>query len=370
MTGESKIMLVRAILAGVIAVLLLAEPSSAKYSGGAGEPNDPYRIATPNDLNDIGNHVEDFNKSFVLINDINLAEFTGTQFNVIGNGSDPFTGTFDGNNHVVSNFTYNHNSPLAVVRVGIFGFAGGEQVKIEDLILSNPYADVNATPFYSEVGALVGHFRDGIIKSCGVKNGKISSDHTAGGLVGNNFGTVINSYSNTTEVYGPVSGGGLIGENFGNLTNCYATGAAQAYHQAGGLVGYLMEGNIVNCYAAANISAEFFQGGLIGFFHNGTFLKCFWNNTTNPQIPGMGNEQPIPDPNIISIPECLMKKSGTFTDAGWDFVEVWDIGENQTYPFLRKYWPGDLNHDGIVNFHDYAIVALHWLGGEWPAGIE
>jgi len=56
-----------------------------------------------------------------------------------------------------------------------------------------------------------------------------------------------------------------------------------------------------------------------------------------------------------------MKTESTFTDANWDFIEIWDIGENQTYPFLRVYPAGDINHDDIVNFHDLAILADHWL---------
>ncbi len=53
------------------------------YSGGTGELNNPYRIATANDLNDIANHTDDFDKHFILVNDINLADYTGTQFNII-----------------------------------------------------------------------------------------------------------------------------------------------------------------------------------------------------------------------------------------------------------------------------------------------
>jgi len=56
-----------------------------------------------------------------------------------------------------------------------------------------------------------------------------------------------------------------------------------------------------------------------------------------------------------------MKKESTFTS--WDFVETWNIGENQTYPYLRVYPAGDLNHDGIVNLLDFAIFAGRWLTG-------
>jgi hypothetical protein len=61
-----------------------------------------------------------------------------------------------------------------------------------------------------------------------------------------------------------------------------------------------------------------------------------------------------------------MKKMATFTDAGWDFVEIWGIGENQTYPFLRTEPAGDLSHDKKVDFVDLAIMAMHWLAANNP----
>lgn len=56
----------------VLLVGLSGGVCAGTYSGGTGEPNSPYRIETAEDLNDIGNHVEDFNKCFVMVNDINL----------------------------------------------------------------------------------------------------------------------------------------------------------------------------------------------------------------------------------------------------------------------------------------------------------
>jgi hypothetical protein len=54
-----------------------------------------------------------------------------------------------------------------------------------------------------------------------------------------------------------------------------------------------------------------------------------------------------------------MKQQATF--EGWDFINVWDIGENQTYPFLRTHSPGDLNKDGAVNFLDLCVIANQWM---------
>lgn len=60
-----------------------------------------------------------------------------------------------------------------------------------------------------------------------------------------------------------------------------------------------------------------------------------------------------------------------FTFEGWDFIKVWDIGEGQTYPYLRTHLAGDVNKDGIVNFLDLCILAGQWMEGEPPEqGVE
>jgi hypothetical protein len=51
---------------------------------------------------------------------------------------------------------------------------------------------------------------------------------------------------------------------------------------------------------------------------------------------------------------------------GWDFINIWGIGENQTYPYLRKYSAADINEDESVDFGDLAILADNWLGSIAP----
>ena len=120
------------ILPLVMVVLLAVSASAGTYSGGNGTAEHPYRIGTPNDLNDIGNHVEDFNKCFVMVNDINLADYTGTQFNIIGNDLDAFTGVFDGNGWTVSNFSYGVSEASWI---GLFGCVRGNDAVIRNLIM-------------------------------------------------------------------------------------------------------------------------------------------------------------------------------------------------------------------------------------------
>ena len=74
----------------VAAVLLLTGVSTAtaKYSGGTGEPNDPYQIATAADLIALGETPEDYDKHFILTADIDLSTFDGKDsrpfFHLIG----------------------------------------------------------------------------------------------------------------------------------------------------------------------------------------------------------------------------------------------------------------------------------------------
>lgn len=62
------------------------------YSGGTGEPRSPFRIATAVDLNSIGEDINDWDKHFVLVEDINLLGYEGEKFNIIGTSVDRFKG--------------------------------------------------------------------------------------------------------------------------------------------------------------------------------------------------------------------------------------------------------------------------------------
>jgi hypothetical protein len=415
-------------------VVAMTSTSFGKYSGGTGEPNDPYRIATPNDLNDIGNHVEDFNKCFVMVNDINLAEYTGTQFNIIGNDSNAFTGVFDGNGHTISNFTYTSTGKDFIGLFGVVGIMWEATGEVKDLNLAN--ADVDAGTGDS-VGALVGLVEDGDISNCratgrvsGAENvgglvgfswsqdisncytaGEVLGDSWIGGLVGikysrtllncrsvanvkatgNSVGGLVGytpqSFIESCSAAGNVSGaervGGLVGNGMSAVNSwssgsvrgnnrvgglaghgwhaqdCYSSGTVTGDTNVGGLVGY-NRGDALNCFASGAIDANTNVGGLVGHDDGGSYTKCFWASDVNADVNGIGNTT---DLNVLGKATAEMQTESTFTDAGWDFVDIWNIGENQTYPFLRVYPPGDLNHDEIVNFADVAILALHWLEG-------
>jgi len=381
------------ILALAVMVLCIGTAADARYSGGTGEPNDPYRIATAADLNDIGNHQEDWDKNFILINDVNLAQYTGTHFNIIGNSTANFTGVFDGNDHKVWNFTWNSTGRNGI---GLFGYVAGAQIKN----LGMEMVDVNAV-VGDYVGGLVGTSWTGMITNCYCV-GRVSGMISVGGLVGHNDGTIINCYSmvsvNGIDVVGGLAGGnlgtivschssenssglttigGLLGSNYGMITNCYSTGRVAGSQSVAGLVAS-NHGTINNCYSGNEILGNQGVGGLAASNNGGTITNCYSNATVSGYIvvAGLvgGNSGTITasfwdietsgEPNSAGgTPKTTaqMKTMSTFTDAGWDFVEIWGIGENQTYPFLRTKPAGDSNHDGKVDLSDLAILGLHWL---------
>jgi hypothetical protein len=347
----------------LVCVLLIASGVTVgKYSGGTGEPNDPYRIATANDLNDIGNHPGDWGSHFVMVYDVNLAEYTGTQFNMI----DVFSGVFDGNGHAISNFTYDGEGG----NVGLFGhvqsfwFEDPLWSVIKDLTLIEP--NVNA-PSGDFAGGLVGSLGDATVRDCQIQGGRISggSDCMVGGLVGHNAGK-IERCSSTASVSEGRYVGGLVGAmiafkpmGIDVISNCYSAGSVSGpANFIGGLVG----GNahtVEYSYSSGRVAPDANAGGLVGYSHESVpYVECFWDSDVNPDMNGIGNAN---EPSVVGKPTAEMQTESTFTDAGWDFVEVWRIGENQTYPFLRVYPAGDLNHDRIVNFIDVAILAAHWL---------
>jgi hypothetical protein len=93
--------------------------------------------------------------------------------------------------------------------------------------------------------------------------------------------------------------------------------------------------------------------------------NCFWDTESTGMSVGynLSSEEPGTIENVFGKTTVDMKKKSTFTDADWDFINVWNIGENQTYPYLRVYLSSDINHDGIVNFLDVAITANQWMEG-------
>jgi len=246
---------------------------------------------------------------------------------------------------------------------GTWNYVGG-LVGINFGTVSNSYC-TGSVHGERDVGGLMGKNDNGIVLNC-YSIGSISGYGFVGGLVGKNDddGSVSNCYS-TSPVSGSGSIGGLVGSNEddGSISNCYSIGDVNGYAAVGGLVGNNIWGaSISNCYSTGSVTGDEDVGGLVGYNYVGSVSNCFWDTETQTHgvTENIGlNEGTIT--NVSGLTTAQMQTKSTFTSAGWDFIEIWGIGEHQTYPYLRTELSGDFNYDKKVDLFDLAILVSHWL---------
>ncbi|MHC4206787.1 MAG: right-handed parallel beta-helix repeat-containing protein, partial [Planctomycetota bacterium] len=304
---------------------------NTKYSGGTGEPDDPYQIATADDLILLGNNPEHYDKYFILTADIDLDPdlSSRTVFDkaVIAPDTNnanrwfegtPFSGVFDGNGHTISHLTISGRSYL-----GLFGQLG-YSARISNLRLE--MVNVNGTDVY--IGGLAGVNR-GIITTS-YSNGTVSGFWSVGGLVGINYSRITMSH-NTGTVNGVSNVGGLVGFNRNAINTSYSTASVSGKENIGGLVGR-SQGSITASYSTGIVTGNDNECGLVGF-NNGGIATSFWDIQTSGKASSAGG---------TGKTTAEMQTADTFLDAGWDFLnetengteDIWWINEGQDYPKL------------------------------------
>ncbi len=364
-----------------LAAIVCADSANAKYSGGNGDGNNPYLIATPSDMVQIGNNPDDWDKIFLQTSDIDMNDIIIDAFPVIGYlvwdpyTSKPFKGIFDGNKKRIFN--------LNIARVGhdytgLFGYVFGKGALIKDLTLVNPKID-GSTSMYT--GGIVGKLRYGTVSGCSVEGGKIKGASNVGGLVGYNLNGVITNCTveaiidgstgiggitgyhcgnviHESGFSGTISGdsdiGGLAGDNDGQIEDCYAKGSVTGTgdrvaglvgtsrglvkysyaratvtgnQQTGGLIGR-NAGDVVDSYAQGDVTGIYYAGGLAGILYDqGTISRCYAVSNMNPISEQMGNLVGLADSGTVSASfsrdnasEAELLSEKTYTAVGWQFT--------------------------------------------------
>lgn len=355
------------VIAAFVTLCLLTPLSAAPFAGETGEPNDPYQIATAEQLVSIGSDPNLADKHFVLIADIDLDPnlpggkvfdqaviasghaMNGSEGTLVGAA---FTGVFDGDGHTISNLTIRGTGDL-----GLFGLVSGvvRNVAIADADVVGSDSRVGllagavegtVTQCHSDgtatgggwVGGLVGQLAEGRIVRC-YSDAKVSAaGDYAGGLVGGNgAGNVVLAHAT-----GPVSGrqrvGGLAGCLVdGAVSLSYSTGAVSGSGEIGGLVGSNEGGCLTHCYSVGAVGGESGSGGLVGASRRtrtqAADIGCFWDIDSSGQSASKAG---------TGLTTAQMQNASTFLAAGWDFVDetangvsdIWQIAAGE-YPQLR-----------------------------------
>ncbi|MBU1329612.1 MAG: filamentous hemagglutinin N-terminal domain-containing protein [Gammaproteobacteria bacterium] len=282
-----------------------------------------------------------------------------TGFKPVGNASTPFTGSLDGQGHLIRDLRINRANESEVALIG--QTAAGAQ--IHDLgmvggsvhggsnaaslvginyggILSDLHTNVTISSTERGAGGLVARNRDnGIIRNSYATGNVSGAENVVGGLTGENWGLVENSYA-TGNVTGVIFSGGLIGTNTGTIRNAYATGQVQGTQYVGGLAGYA-GGLIEYTYATGGVSGVTSVGGLVGDIGTGRVVDSFWNTDTfsGPGAGTIGGSATVE--NLRGLDSTALRDASNY--ATWNLATsggsnaVWRIYEGQTAPLLRSF---------------------------------
>ena len=274
-----------AMLLSICAVSGVAEGTT--FAGGSGTADDPYQIATAEQLAAMA---ENLSASYVLTADIDLSGVTswepiGTATYdelAVMNIPNAFSGSFDGTKAVdadgsvtetykISNVTIDKNGDASAVVAGLFGLTTGEGV-ISNLTLEN--VTVTGGEAAMAVGGLIGYG----MSAGGVKNVTLTGTNTitgtncVGGIVGGDGTNVIDCTVENTTIN--IFGDNTVGDNSflsGRLVQHDIAECGGAL--VGGGFGATVTGcTVKNCVINANTDSDAVEA--VGLGGIGGCLQC------------------------------------------------------------------------------------------------
>ena len=254
-----------------------------KFEGEGTEQN-PYIISSLDDLKGLRDNVNRERKTyegkfFKQTADIDMSaiddwESIGNYNNYSGE-SYFFKGTYDGDNHKISNMqsSYYPNGE----NIGLFRDLEGtvKNLTLENCKVEDSYGNVE------KIGILARCAKGATITNCHVISGEVNSyDRNTGGLIGYIYAyendTVIKNCSFEGEVNGNENVGGIVGTSEGaEISECYFKGNLTGNSYIGGILGYVPENSdtlntskkttIKDCYTKAALTGYgSFIGGILG----------------------------------------------------------------------------------------------------------
>ena len=258
---------------------------------GSGTEEDPWLIEDLEDLiefrdaNISGNY---YTNQFVkLTSDIDMSSISNWE------PIHTFSGTFDGSNHKISNFSINEeHSESGTQYYGLFGIISGEAVRENDNIIYRERAvvknlhfvdvNVNITGTGSMWYGTVAASSEGEVINCTV-TGSINTTSkygTTGGVLGRAEG-VVDNCKNEATVTGNSEIGGIAGNAYYGIEiiNCENKGTIKGASQAGGIVGYAYDAKFENCVNNGEVQAEHTVGGIVGYATDEIIIKDCENNS-------------------------------------------------------------------------------------------
>ena len=232
---------------------------------GFGIKTNPYLIEDVEDLKLLAEKVNSgetyTNKYFKQTADIDLKNEEWTPIGTLqGEEVRPFQGTFDGDEHQITNLKISNGGQYA----GLFGYTKGAVIKN-----CNVTGEING---YNHTGGIVGYATDNThILNCSFQGNVEGDGEERGGIVGYmSGGGEVSGCFVTGTVTGDREVGGIAGTGVGTIKNCYALAnvtatGVNAGVNAGGIAGKAYGVTIENCYYSGEVSAKNYAGGIAGY---------------------------------------------------------------------------------------------------------
>ncbi len=313
------------------------EYENVKFNG-LGTSISPYIIEDEYQLAAVArgeNGLKNYSSFYKLANDIEITTDNWTPIG--GNGSDAFSGNFDGAGHKISGLKIDY---AGYEYEGLFGEVTGTIKNVEVSVSIGEGVTV---------GSLAGYTDNAVITSCS-SNGNLTGSSDVGGLIGYlHNSTVQNCYSRTnvtcTSTDSGSGAGGLVGEQYAYGNSC----------------------KIVTSYAAGKVTKANTSGtggvtGVLGSWNSGRNIVC--DSYSDVDVTTISNLY-----CGFDVHTEVMKDRTTYTY--WDFVNVWGIDPaiNDGYPYLtfkKEYSTIEPEGTGterdpyiITNEYELAALARH-----------
>lgn len=359
-----SLLLVLVMLLGLLPTAALAAP----VGGGSGTAEDPYLIATAQELVDFRDAVNDSAKKSTsklcakLTANIDLGNEAWTPIGKMTNTySDyvAFGGVFDGDGHTISGLKIDNSAQYQA----LFGYVKGGTIKnltvegsVTTATTSSAYAagivaygnpvtmetcmnrvTVTVTQKGYAAGVAAYAYTGSTITGCTNQGAVSGRGGYLGGIVGTASGVTITNCINNGDVVDsmlsatyPYCVGGIAGSaiSASRITNCGNAGAVTSHlKNTGGVVGYFA-GTAEKCFNSGNVTGIYATGGIVGNISsaNTSVTDCYNTGSILCNAPtaqykdsnakGVGGI--VGNPGSTSSADCTVKNcynAGTITNA-------------------------------------------------------
>ena len=295
-------------------------------------------------------------KTVSLVADIDMNSEPWTPIGPNADAGNKFKGTFDGQNHTISNLKINTDSERKYQATGFFGALNGmvKDLKFDGAEISG-FSEGNADGNTSNGIAVVAGsiYNSGTISGVEVKNASVSGNRYVGTISGYVYGNVENctvskvtlcatpnefkgAYDNGDKVGGIV--GYLANESNDTITGCKVSDATiSGFRNIGGITGYDNGGNkVTGCTIGDNVKVIQKSTNAYIRLIDETVIGSIVGNNVDEDDSNAGNAT-----IKMSFKFTIVMQNGLkYCDSSKSFIE---IGDAEGLAFIMN------NYDGINN---------------------